>query len=229
MKGYRVKSIWRTIQGEGIWTGTAATFVRFTGCNMWSGEEKDRERDAKRNHADCPRWCDTDFRKEGSIELSLPSLVANICDITDPGEIIVFTGGEPLLQIDDQLLHLCHKYGFRTHIETNGTVSWLEKNDHQVRTSPRVWITVSPKTTEASLKIEYAHELKFVVPDYLPENYPDLIGSLFHHENHGRLIWLNPEDGPRFDESCRLVLDLVDKSQGLFRAGVQAHKILGAE
>jgi organic radical activating enzyme len=196
---------------------------------MWSGEEVDRERDAKRSGAECPLWCDTDFRKAGSTIYDTPSLIEHLKGMTDPGEIIVFTGGEPLLQIDDALLRLCHQNGFRTHIETNGTLPWMAKNDYRVRTSPSVWITVSPKTTEALLKIEYAHELKFVVPDYLPENYRDFIGSLLHHENHGALVWLQPEAGPRFDESCRLVLDLVARSQGFFRAGVQAHKILGAE
>ncbi|MCB7129904.1 MAG: radical SAM protein [Candidatus Brocadiales bacterium] len=228
MSGYLIKSIWRTIQGEGIWTGCAATFVRFTGCNMWSGEEKDRERDAKRNKAGCPRWCDTDFRKAGSTKHDTPSLIEHIKGMTDPGEIIVFTGGEPLLQIDDALLRLCHQNGFRTHFETNGTLPFMEKGDHAVRSSDKVWITVSPKTSDASLKIEYAHEIKFVVPDYLPENYPDLVARIFPHHD-GKLIWLNPEDGPRFKESCRLVLDLVGRSKGFLRAGVQAHKILGAE
>ena len=228
MKGYRVKSIWRTIQGEGIWTGTAATFVRFTGCNIWSGEEKDRDRDALRNLSRCPVWCDTDFRKAGSSIYDTPGLIRHIKRMTTPGEIIVFTGGEPLLQIDDPLLRLCLQNGFRVHIETNGTVPFMLKGDYALRTAPRIWITVSPKTTDSSLKIEVAHEIKFVVPDYRPEDYPDLIGRIYPYQDR-KLIWLNPEDGPRFDESCRLVLDLVGKSEGLFRAGVQAHKILGAE
>src|SRR5690606_17816543 len=67
---YAVRAVWRTLQGEGAWAGRAAVFVRFAGCNLWTGEEEDRERDAARSGAGCPRWCDTDFRKAGSARLS---------------------------------------------------------------------------------------------------------------------------------------------------------------
>ena len=78
---YRVKHVFRTVQGEGFWVGRPAVFVRLVGCNMWSGEEADRERDAERTGADCPLWCDTDFTKEGATKYTAGDLVSRLREV----------------------------------------------------------------------------------------------------------------------------------------------------
>ena len=127
-KRYAVKAVWRTLQGEGAWAGRPAVFVRFAGCNMWTGEEADRERDAARNMAACPMWCDTDFRKAGAVKLGAVDLVDEIravaaeANAADPVRFVVLTGGEPLLQADAALVHALHAAGFEVATETNGTL-----------------------------------------------------------------------------------------------------------
>src|SRR4051812_45151808 len=80
-KGYRVKAIWKTLQGEGLFAGRPAVFVRLVGCNLWSGYEATRERDAARTQASCPLWCDTDFTKEGSKNYSAKELAEAMGEI----------------------------------------------------------------------------------------------------------------------------------------------------
>ena len=217
---YRIKEIFKTIQGEGVWAGTPSIFVRFVACNMWSGYEKDRERDAKRNDAACPLWCDTDFTKEGSTKHVNAQAVVKAVEEARGTDIqirhVVFTGGEPLLQLDSELVVLLQAANFRVAVETNGTM-------HPKSGTYPDWITVSPKQDDEHTIIRRFHEIKFVVPDYTSVVYPDL---MVRANDQGAAIWYQPEDGPRFDKACERAIALA-MMYG-HRVSVQTHKIIGA-
>lgn len=159
---YRVKAIYPTIQGEGFHTGRTAVFVRFSGCNLWSGREEDRA------GAIC-RFCDTDFRGTdgpgGGIFEDAVTLAASARAAWDAvradqdagpgvGPYVVLTGGEPLLQCDAPLVDALHAVGFAIGVETNGTVPAPDGID---------WLVVSPKAG-APLVVTTGHELKLVYP-----------------------------------------------------------------
>lgn len=157
---YQVKEIYYTLQGEGYYAGRAGVFCRFTGCNLWSGLEKDRE------SAKC-RFCDTEFVGAdgpggGWFETpeSLAAAITNTWTHTrardsSPGEpFVVFTGGEPLLQLGTALVTAVKNHGFIIAVETNGTLASPEGID---------WITVSPKPG-TDLLITRGDELKLVYP-----------------------------------------------------------------
>mgnify|MGYP001164406228 FL=1 len=231
MRSYRVKAIWKTLQGEGFFAGRPAVFVRFVGCNLWSGREEDRARDARRTGADCPRWCDTDFRKEGSRAYTADELVAAMQEVGGPIRFCVLTGGEPLLQLDAALMRTLKAAGYFVAIETNGTISLRE-----ACTDPETgqvvapdWIVCSPKLPENRLALEYFDELKLVVPDYRPEQYARFARRARPHRVGGRripLLWLQPEDGPRLAEAQRCAVELA-LAHPDWRVSVQTHKILG--
>ena len=132
-KRYRVKQIFYTLQGEGWFTGTPAVFVRFVGCNMWSGQEQDRQRDSERlggedGRPTCAMFCDTDFTSEGSAAYTAAELVSEVLRVGQGCRFVVCTGGEPLLQMDGELMEAMHgKSGgggrLFVSVETNGTVS----------------------------------------------------------------------------------------------------------
>lgn len=163
---YTVKEIFATIQGEGYHAGKAAVFVRLAGCNMWSGIESKREADANRTLAECPKWCDTDFR--GGDHMTARQ-IADIVAGCGGGKqrLVVISGGEPLLQVDDELLlAIMGSTGAMVAIETNGTVA--------PRFDPmRVWITMSPKVGRHRIMLERADEIKVVVPAYAPDEFAD--------------------------------------------------------
>lgn len=178
-----VKEVFRTLQGEGRWAGTPAVFVRLAGCNLWSGHEEDRERDAEANGARCPTFCDTDF--VGGQRFEVPELAKRILELAllSSGEFVqhvVFTGGEPLVQLNrhPQLLewvrHLFPRGDVRLALETNGTLepdyrlidrSWYGKK------GSFDWICVSPKVPLERLRFRHGHELKVVFPSYDPLEY----------------------------------------------------------
>ena len=148
---YTVKELYYTLQGEGANTGRAAIFLRFAGCNLWSGREADRNRGPS-----CSRWCDTDFVGTdgpggGKYETprELVTRVVNLWPATEGKPFVVCTGGEPLLQLDSSLVEALHTAGFEIAIETNGT-----------RLPPLGidWICVSPKAG-AELTIRSGEEL----------------------------------------------------------------------
>lgn len=162
---YSVVEVFRTLQGEGFHAGRASVFVRFAACNLWSGNDEHRERDATKHGAECPRWCDTDFRKGRRYEAE--ELAEHVHDLAgDDVRHIVITGGEPLLQLDAAIVHaLRREMPFVTlAIETNATVA--PKNGVAVD-----WVCVSPKTPFDRLAFHRADELKVVVPDYVPTAY----------------------------------------------------------
>ncbi len=224
VKHYRVKHIWPTVQGEGGFAGQPAVFVRLVGCNLWSGYEQDRRRDAERLGVHCPLWCDTDFTKEGSRFYTAEALAAEARACGPEIPLCVMTGGEPFLQMDDALVEALHVEGFIVAVETNGSLSLSETFS---RTTPD-WIVCSPKFPPDRVALEVMDELKLIVPDYPPERYESLIERVRPYRRGGRLwrhLWLQPEDGPRWEEARRLALEwaLCDPR---WRVSVQAHKVL---
>ena len=180
-----VKEVFKTLQGEGRWAGTPSVFVRFVGCNLWSGQEEHRARDAARHGAQCPNFCDTDF--VGGEEIGVFELVDRVAELAkagtdDPIRHIVFTGGEPLLQINrhpELLRELRARFrGWcRLALETNGTVF---PSNELVDPSPHGggssfdWICVSPKVPLEELELTRGQELKVVYPAYDPLEYQAL-------------------------------------------------------
>src|SRR5580698_1817867 len=152
---YSVKEIYYTLQGEGAQTGRAAVFCRFAGCNLWSGREADRA-------AAICQFCDTDFADTdgpgGGKFASAADLAAAVVEAwaaaATESRFVVCTGGEPLLQLDPQLIDALHAHGFEIAVETNGTIAAPRGLD---------WICVSPKAG-AELKQTTGDELKLVYP-----------------------------------------------------------------
>ena len=142
---YSVKEMFPTLQGEGLQAGCAAVFLRFAGCNLWTGLEKDRA------SAIC-QFCDTDFvgvdGTDGGKFASAEALAAQVSRLwpshSAQNKLVVCTGGEPLLQLDDALIAALHAEGFRIAIETNGTIAAPAGID---------WICVSPKAGSKLLKL----------------------------------------------------------------------------
>jgi len=151
---YQVKEIFYSLQGEGAHAGRPAVFCRFAGCNLWSGRESDRDK------AVC-QFCDTDFLgtdgNNGGRYESVPVLAHFISAMwgTRSGHpYVIFTGGEPALQLDDELLQAVHDLGFEVGVETNGTIPLPEGLD---------WICVSPKVGSKIVQT-YGDELKLIYP-----------------------------------------------------------------
>lgn len=206
---YSVKELFKTLQGEGAQAGRAAVFCRFAGCNLWSGREQDRA------GATC-RFCDTDFvgldGPGGGRFASAQALAEAIADAWgtgSAGRFVVFTGGEPLLQVDPALIAAVHARGFEIAVETNGTLAAPAGLD---------WICVSPKSG-AALVQRQGHELKLVFPqEGLAPG--DLDGLDFRH------FFLQPMDGP---ERARNTAQAVSYclSHPRWRLSVQTHKMIG--
>ena len=208
---YSVKEIYLTIQGEGFHTGKHAVFCRFSGCNLWTGLEKDRK------NAIC-NFCDTDFvgtdgvngSKYANTEL-LANKIDKVWDKNLNEKFVVFTGGEQLLQLDKPLVDLLHKKKFKVAIETNGTILPPENID---------WICVSPKQG-ADFNLKYGNELKLVYPQkgLDPKNFKHLD---FDH------FFLQPMDGKDLQ---RNVLQSVSYcvENPLWRLSLQTHKIMGID
>ncbi len=205
---YSVKEIFYTVQGEGARSGRPAVFLRFAGCNLWSGLEKDR------TQAVC-KFCDTDFvgtDGEGGGKFADSDQLARAVAATWPGgerRYVVCTGGEPLLQLDDALVAALHHQGFEIAIETNGTLPPPDGID---------WICVSPKA-DAQQKLTRGDELKLVYPQAggEPEKYA---GQDFQH------FFLQPMDGPARDMHTRQATAYC-LEHSHWRLSLQTHKLLG--
>ena len=207
---YSVREIYYTLQGEGAQSGRPAVFLRFAGCNLWSGREADRA------GAVC-RFCDTDFvgtdGPGGGRFESARSLAAAVGDARPaPGpspDLVVCTGGEPLLQLDRPLVDALHARGFRVAVETNGTLPVPKGVD---------WICVSPKST-APLAQVTGDELKLVYPqdDAPPERFEALA---FRH------FFLQPRDGPDREANTRATVEYC-KARPRWRLSLQIHKLIG--
>ncbi len=204
---YAVKEIYYTLQGEGANTGKAAVFCRFTGCNLWTGREEDRHR------ATC-QFCDTDFvgtDGPGGGKFKTADDLVKAVRAEWPGNgrcLVVCTGGEPLLQIDTELIDAFHAADCEIAIETNGTLLPPEGID---------WICVSPKAG-AEFLLKGGHELKLVYPQ--PDAMPEKFAALdFQH------FYLQPMDGPDVAENTRLAIEYC-LANPQWRLSVQTHKVL---
>jgi len=206
---YSVKEIYKTLQGEGGQAGRAAVFCRFAGCNLWSGREQDRAT------AKC-QFCDTDFvGTDGpgggtfSTATQLADAIARKWKADNERRLVVFTGGEPLLQLDDMLIAALHERKFEVAVETNGTITAPPGID---------WICVSPKAG-TTLKQIFGKELKLVYPqlDSDPADY-ELLD--FEH------FFLQPMDGPqRAENTAATVAYCLDHPR--WRISLQTHKYMG--
>lgn len=159
---YSVKEIFYTIQGEGAQAGRPAVFVRFAGCNGWSGLSRDREK----GPFPCSRWCDTQF--VGGRKYHEDDLIADILKLfpSNGYRFVVFTGGEPALQLTDSLLSRLHKDVAQIAIETNGSLPLPSE-------AFKHWITVSPKTEK--IVQDKASELKLIYPTIDPEHFKGFV------------------------------------------------------
>lgn len=208
---YKVKEIYYTIQGEGVHTGQAAVFCRFTGCNLWSGREEDR-------HKAICQFCDTDFwgtDGENGGQYTATEL-AELCkslwpegDTSKP--FIVCTGGEPLLQLDDELVRAFKKENFFIAIETNGTLRPPGGVD---------WICVSPKAAEP-VKLTTGDELKLVYPQ--KENTPDQFVDMDF-----QFFSLQPLGDENQEENIKATVKYV-MEHPKWNLSIQTHKILGID
>lgn len=208
---YSVKECFYTLQGEGFHAGRPAVFLRFAGCNLWTGLEDDRA------SAVC-KFCDTDFvglgpdggRFANAGELGR-AVASRWPASTERGSrrFVVCTGGEPLLQLDDAALDALHELGFEVAVETNGT-----------QPAPRGldWICVSPKA-EAKLLLRCGDELKLVFPQERgePERFEDLDFTHF---------FLQPMDGPELSRNTRLAAEYC-LEHPRWRISLQTHKMMG--
>jgi 7-carboxy-7-deazaguanine synthase (Cx14CxxC type) len=209
---YSVKELFYTLQGEGANTGRPAVFLRFAGCNLWSGREADRAT------AVC-RFCDTEFvgtDGPGGGRFATPKALADAVRQAWPAgaapaarPLVVCTGGEPLLQLDQEAVAALHAVGFEVAVETNGTLPAPVEID---------WVCVSPKA-EATLIQSRGDELKLVYPQEgaEPERYQQLA---FRH------FFLQPMDGPARDQNTELALAYC-LSHPQWRLSLQTHKLLG--
>ncbi len=233
---YHIREMYQTLQGEGALVGRVAVFLRFAGCNLWTGRETDRER------AVC-KFCDTNFvgtdgpgggrfvdaaeladavvkawaaggaPASACLPMTVEAMAGTLREQTPQGcvqAMVVCTGGEPLLQLDEPLLRALQERGFFVAVETNGTVAPLPGID---------WLTVSPKAG-AALLARSGQELKLVFPQLalMPDELP---GDLrFEH------LFIQPMDGPRRDQNTREAITFVRRNPR-WRLSVQTHKTLG--
>ena len=211
---YTVKELFLTLQGEGARAGRRAVFCRFSGCNLWSGLEKDRA------SANC-NFCDTDFVGTdgfGGGKFRSPDVLAETIERVWQEKVngggspyVVFTGGEPALQIDSRLLCDLKTKGFECAIETNGTLELPAEID---------WITVSPKSRK-NLRVTAGNELKLVFPQVglLPEEFINLDFDNF---------FLQPMDSLNYEENLKSTVQycLVNPK---WRLSLQTHKIIGID
>jgi 7-carboxy-7-deazaguanine synthase (Cx14CxxC type) len=210
---YSIKEIFYTLQGEGGNAGRPAVFCRFSGCNLWTGREQDR-------HKAICQFCDTDFvgtdgpgggrfktaeELARAIEAQWPEHARDDARIQ---KLVVCTGGEPLLQLDEEAITALHTLGFEIAVETNGTQQAPEGID---------WICVSPKA-EAEVVQTRGQELKLVFPQAtaMPERFEDLDFQEFY---------LQPMDGPEVEENTRAALAYC-LAHPQWRLSLQTHKIL---
>jgi len=208
-KLYSVKEIFYTLQGEGLHAGRPAVFCRFTGCNLWTGREADRD------SAVCT-FCDTDFVGVGpdggrfaTGEALAEAVAARWPEVAGGRRFVVCTGGEPLLQLDEEAIAALHARGFEVAVETNGTQPLPRGLD---------WVCVSPKA-DAPVVVTGGDELKLVYPQEKaqPERF---LGLEFTH-------WLlQPMDGPDREAATAAAIAYC-LAHPRWRLSVQTHKVIG--
>ena len=210
---YSVKEIYYTLQGEGVHAGRPAVFLRFTGCNLWSGRDQDRQK----GPGGCSAWCDTDFvgtDGPGGGRFQTATALANaVSEAWRQGArsrpFVVCTGGEPLLQLDETLITALHEAGFEIAVETNGTQRPPRGID---------WICVSPKAG-SELALRTGHELKLVFPQDGAEP------EQFEHLDFAHFL-LQPRDDAAREESTAAALQYC-LAHPQWRLSLQTHKLVG--
>jgi 7-carboxy-7-deazaguanine synthase len=210
---YLVKEVFYTLQGEGANAGRPAVFCRFTGCNLWSGQERHRA------SAIC-QFCDTDFvgtdGPGGGRFASAPELADHVADTwagtTDGERFVVCTGGEPLLQLDPELIDALHDRGFEIAIETNGTVA-VPSGERSVD-----WVCVSPKAG-TELVVTAGNELKLIYPQEGAEP------ERFEHLAFDHLLLQPMDNDARAENTAAAVAYCLEHPR--WRLSLQTHKYLG--
>jgi len=212
---YSVREIYYTLQGEGAQTGRPAVFLRFAGCNLWSGREEHRA------EAIC-RFCDTEFvgtdgpgggKFETAAELAAAVRNAWPAGSANDSPYVVCTGGEPLLQLDVPLIAALHAAGFEVGVESNGTLAAPAGID---------WLCVSPKGTAPVVQTS-GHELKLVYPQTEDDAQPERFAALqFQH------FFLQPLDSPEREANTRLAVDYC-LAHPQWKLSMQTHKVLGID
>jgi 7-carboxy-7-deazaguanine synthase len=211
VKSYAVKEIFLTLQGEGAQTGRRAVFLRFAGCNLWTGREEDRA------NAIC-QFCDTDFvgldgENGGRYDANaLAEMVAGLWGVIRENRYVVLTGGEPMLQVDDAIIDAIHAQGFTIAMESNGTIPAHSGID---------WLCISPKAGAVTVQ-RNGDELKLVWPQtgsdfYEMETWP------FTH------FLVQPMDIGNDSANRAALQATIDFVQAhpKWRLSLQSHKILG--
>jgi 7-carboxy-7-deazaguanine synthase len=206
---YAVKEAFLTLQGEGVQAGSRAVFLRFAGCNLWSGREEDRAT------AQC-NFCDTDFvgtdGTGGGKFADADRLADHVADLWGEGEnyrLVVITGGEPMLQLDEELVEALHQRGFRVAVESNGTLLATPGID---------WLCISPKAGTQVVQ-RSGDELKLVWPQKGIDP-ADLEGWNFRH------FLIQPMDCEDMKASNEASIALaMDRPK--WKLTLQAHKIVG--
>lgn len=217
---YKIKEAFYTLQGEGAQQGRVAVFCRFSKCNLWSGRERDRA------SALCT-FCDTDFvgtdGQNGGIFTSAQSL-ANHLDALWPAsqpenKFVVCTGGEPLLQLDAELISALHDLGFEIAVETNGTMSVPAGLD---------WVCISPKGTSQVI-VNECDELKLVYPqqDAMPEAFTGIKADHYYLSPMANPLWQQGADNLK-QRNTRKALQYCMQNPK-WRLSIQLHKILGID
>lgn len=198
-----------TLQGEGSHTGTPCVFIRFSNCNAWSGEEKDKEKSL------CP-YCDTDFK--GGTDMTPSQIMAEVQRIAGDVRHVVFSGGEPTIQpaLDvTELIHKLKQQKFYIQVETNGikSANWLYMVD---------WVTCSPKLPEQKCKIQRGviSEVKVLFPHPNPAiRVEDWLRGYW--EVYVQPVW------PDFQPAVQKVLSLSGEGKRAVRLSLQTHKLTG--
>ena len=206
---FHVKEIYYTLQGEGSITGRPSVFCRFSGCNLWTGIEADREKSI------CS-FCDTDFLGTdgpgGGKHKDIKSLINKIDSEwpkSQPNKYVVFTGGEPALQITKALVYALQIKGFEVAIETNGTLELPDNID---------WVTVSPKA-DTKISVTSGNELKLVFPQ--TENNPDNFIHMDFEE-----FYLQPKDDDERNINTQKTIQYCLENPE-WKLSLQTHKYMG--
>lgn len=185
---YKVNEIFYSLQGEGAYTGTPAVFVRFSGCNR-----------------KCV-FCDTDF--SSYIEMTASEILTKVKNVGHDCNLIVFTGGEPLMQLDEELLILAHSKGYEVHLETNGTLPVPDGVD---------WVTCSPKTESLGIQPDKIDEIKVVYTGQSDLVLEEIQKRFFS----AKFFFLQPCSGKNIKETIEKVLQMPS-----WRLSLQTHKLL---
>ena len=206
---YAVKEMFLTLQGEGVQAGRRAVFVRFAGCNLWTGREQDRAK------AIC-RFCDTDFVGTDGLgggrfadAQALADAAVDMWSGDEERRFVVLTGGEPMLQVDDALIDALHAAGFFIAIESNGTIAAHPGLD---------WICISPKAGSTTVQ-RAGHELKLVWPQP-GSDVAAMEGWDFEH------FLIQPLDDAHAAANREAAMELV-MERPRWRLSLQTHKLLG--